>query len=501
MEARDKQRLLALLKEKERREKYDKFHTCYFQDYYVNERGIDVSRHLYPKHLEFFNATNEAREIALIGPNRIGKTDAGSYAVTVWATKDYPEWWTGKRFPDHQQLEILIVGKTNEQVRTTTQPKLLGSLFDVGSGMIPKDSIHESPTRKPGVPGSVQDVYVKDKFGIVNHIQFMSGDVSDQVIMGRELHVVWFDEDCLNPDFYDEALMRTMTTQGIVFNTFTPLEGLHPVLLKFMPNGKFPEDGIVRDAEGNDAGKRTIRCGWSHIPHLPQEWKDDMKKRYTGAQLLSRTEGLPSIGSGHIYPIPEKDIVVEPFPIPQHWPRAYGMDFGWHETAAVWVAKDPNTNVLYVYAEYHKGHVIPFIHAEAIKQRGSWITGASDPAAGHTRDDGTTLFNEYSGLGLILYPAMNGIDTGIARLQMGFESGRIKIMSHCTHLLDEYRVYRYGEDGKPQKDQDDHELDALRYVEGMFDMVAMSELHQLAKEHADSRTNLTADTRNSWTGY
>lgn len=37
-------------------------------------------------------------------------------------------------------------------------------------------------------------------------------------------------------------LMRTMTTDGACFLTFTPLNGLTALVLEFLPGGKLPED-------------------------------------------------------------------------------------------------------------------------------------------------------------------------------------------------------------------------------------------------------------------
>ena len=48
-----------------------------------------------------------------------------------------------------------------------------------------------------------------------------------------------------------------------------------------------------------------------------------------------------SAGSGQhlaVYPVPESDLIVQPFKIPAHWPRAYGLDVGWRGTAAIWGA-------------------------------------------------------------------------------------------------------------------------------------------------------------------
>lgn len=217
----EKERFLELIRQKHDKEQYDKFHTYFFQDEKINEDGADISRKMYPKHTTFIAKGAEYRERAFIAPNRVGKSYTGGYEIAAHIRKDYPAWWKGKRFPKNKTLSILVIGKTNQAMVGTTQKLLVGTTFDVGSGMIPKEAI-KSMSKKPNCPGAIQDVYVEDKYGCVNHIQFLSSDVDDDVIMGREIDVVWFDEECLNDKLYNEALMRTMTTNGIVFTTFTP---------------------------------------------------------------------------------------------------------------------------------------------------------------------------------------------------------------------------------------------------------------------------------------
>ena len=50
--------------------------------------------------------------------------------------------------------------------------------------------------------------------------------------------------------------------------------------------------------------------------------------------LSAVTEGVPSLGAGAIYPIPLDEVLVDPFPIPKHWRRAYGLDVGWNRCLA-----------------------------------------------------------------------------------------------------------------------------------------------------------------------
>ncbi|RMH42404.1 MAG: hypothetical protein D6688_10220, partial [Alphaproteobacteria bacterium] len=194
----------------------------------------------------------------------------------------------------------------------------------------------------------------------------------------------------------------------------------------------------------------------------------------------ARSRGVPALGRGAVYQIPESQIVVPPIPIPPYWPRCYGLDVGWRVTAAVWVARDPSDGVLYAYSEHYRAEAPPLIHAEAIRARGAWIPGLVDPASrGRSQADGRTLFNQYAssrdagGLGLKLATADNSVEAGIYRVATLLEQGRLKIFATLSHTLSEYRLYRRDDKGRIVK-ADDHCLDALRYAVVGFDRHAMT---------------------------
>ena len=71
--------------------------------------------------------------------------------------------------------------------------------------------------------------------------------------------------------------------------------------------------------------------------------------------------------------------------------------------------------------------------------------------------------NEYQDLGLSLVVGENAVEAGIHRVQGLMSTGRFKVFNTCLPLLAELRKYQRTEDGKIRK-QDDHLLDALRYV-------------------------------------
>ena len=117
-----------------------------------------------------------------------------------------------------------------------------------------------------------------------------------------------------------------MTTGGFVFLTFTPLRGLTPLVLDFLPGGRTPDA---------DNARHVTMMSWDDAPHLTLEAKAELEAAYPPHQRASRTKGVPMLGSGAIYPLAEEDIVCAPFDLPAHWPRSYGMDVGWNRTAVL----------------------------------------------------------------------------------------------------------------------------------------------------------------------
>ena len=189
-------------------------------------------RELYVKHCEFFALGSAHKERCLLGGNRSGKSVAGAYEVTLHLTGEYPHWWNGRRFD--KPIQALIAGDTAKTSRDILQQKMLGNPGDFGTGMIPADLILRTAP-KSGIPDAVETIHVKHVSGGTSICQINSYDQGREAFQGTERDVVWLDEEC--PDaVYTEALMRTMTTDGMVILTFTPLRGLTPLVMSFLPD-------------------------------------------------------------------------------------------------------------------------------------------------------------------------------------------------------------------------------------------------------------------------
>jgi phage terminase large subunit-like protein len=203
-----------------------------------------LRRDLYPKHLEFFAAGATYRERAFRAANRSGKSVAGSFELTCHLTGLYPAWWPGRRFPG--PIAAWAAGKTNETTRDIVQAKLLGAVSDEGNrkvcsgtGMIPGDKIG-ALTWKRGITDFVDTVNVRHVSGGWSVLGLKSCEQGRSAFEGTEREVIWYDEEP-PMDVYGEALIRTATTNGLVYLTFTPLLGRTDVVKSFMPSGDYKE--------------------------------------------------------------------------------------------------------------------------------------------------------------------------------------------------------------------------------------------------------------------
>lgn len=210
--------------------------------------------------------------------------------------------------------------------------------------------------------------------------------------------------------------------------------------------------------------KWCIQVTWDDVPHLDEKAKAELRAAIPPHQLEARERGMPVLGSGVIYPVPESAFVIDPIEIPAWWPKAYALDVGWNRTAALWGAWDRESDTVYVYSEHYRGQAEPSVHVDAIKARGDWIMGAIDPASsGANQVDGRKLIDIYQGLGLNLVKADNTVEAGIHAVYQRLSTGRIKIFKNCLNTLVEIRIYRRDEKGKVIKERD-HLMDCLRYL-------------------------------------
>ena len=449
------QRLLELLREKEYREKFNRM-------YYWG-------RTAYPWQKDLANATGEGAQILAMCANQIGKTTTGAYITACHLTGKYPKWWKGHKFS--RPIKAWACGISNETTRDILQFNLLGEPGDPsaqGSGFIPKECILET-TRKPQVPNAVQTVLVRHydpitgKENGVSRLDFKAYEQGESKFMGRPMDWIWLDEQ---PDdgIYTQCITRTVSTAGLMMMTFTPESGVNKTINQFM-NDLQP-------------GQCLIQATWDDAPHLDEERKKQLLAQYSPHEAKMRSRGIPVFGSGLVFPLPDDELMIEPFELPDHWPRIAGLDFGYdHPTAVIWLAWDRETDTSYLYHEYRERQLNAQQHAPAIKAAGAWIPVAW-PHDGmiHDKGSGTGLADQYRAQGVAMAvehfrnpptPEQKGkgdirIEPGINALLQAMTNGQFKVFSTCTRWFEEKGMY-HRDDGKIMALTDDL-MSATRYA-------------------------------------
>ena len=307
-----------------------------------------------------------------------------------------------------------------------------------------------------GTPEAVERIYVKHVTGGRSELTFKSYDSGVESFYGTKKDIIWLDEEA-EQKIYAECLLRTLATvpgevSGLMLLTFTPLAGVTELVKDFM---QAAEDGQ----------KKLITATWDDAPHLSSQAKAELYKSIPPHEREARTEGRPMLGSGAVYPVAEADVVISDFEIPDHFPRAYGMDVGWSKTAATWGAWDRDNDVAYITGEHYRGQAEPLIHADAIKARGSWIPGYIDPAAnGRSQVDGQQLMQIYLKLGLHIRNAENAREAGIYTVWTRLSTGKLKVFRSCRNWFDEFRIFCRDENGKIMNEQKFHLMASTRYL-------------------------------------
>lgn len=208
------------------------------------------------------------------------------------------------------------------------------------------------------------------------------------------------------------------------------------------------------------SSKYRVEAGWDDAPHLGAKEKRDMLDATPMHLRDARSKGIPSMGSGAIYPYSVESVRIEPFPIPPHFRQGFALDDGWNVTAVGFLALDPDHDILYLTGELYLKEHRPEQVAAFIKARGEWRPGVGDAAA-RTRD-GQQVIEIYQRFLPKLSLADKEVEAGIYDVSMRLAQGRLKIFTTCQNTLWEYQRYRRDDKGKVVK-KEDHAMDMLRY--------------------------------------
>lgn len=411
-------------------------------------------------------------------------------------TGRYPDWWEGAVFDS--KVAGWAAGVTSEVTRDSVQRVLCGRTNEIGTGAIPKDAIKDR-SMKRGVADAIDTLVIK--WGGGGDIQagesllgFKSYDQGREKFQAETLDFVWFDEE--PPlDIYTEGLTRTNATEGIVYTTFTPLMGMTGVVKRF----------LIDKVKGTHVTTMTIY----DAEHYTDEKRQMIINSYPAHEREARSKGIPTLGSGKIFPVEESQIKEQSFAIPSHWPRICGIDFGWdHPTALVWIAWDRDTDTIHIYDAYRSREETPIIHAAAYKARGSWIpTAWPHDGLQHDKGSGEQLASIYKSHGVTMLknkathpPAQgeeegtggNSVEAGLMDMLERMQTGRLKVAEHLEDWFQEFRMY-HREKGKIVK-LDDDLISATRYAMMMIRFAKV----QTRKAQATVKSFQPLDAETGW---
>jgi hypothetical protein len=242
---------------------------------------------------------------------------------------------------------------------------------------------------------------------------------------------------------------------------------------------------------------------WDEVPHLDADSKRDLYNAYLPHEREARRKGIPTVGSGKIYPVEEAEFVINPIEIPPNWPRVYAVDPGWRFTAGVWAAYDEREDCVYIYGDYKVENKTPTeISAFLYRNAKGYIPGVIDPAAKglKMRKDGISFLREYQDMGLDLYLANNAVESGIFNVLNRLTTGRLKVFSTCQQWINEFRIYRRTGNGNVYKHNDDL-MDATRYLVMTGLQHAITRPDDDDDDRTDVRRMMKNRGKNPITGY
>jgi Terminase large subunit, T4likevirus-type, N-terminal/Terminase RNaseH-like domain len=429
----------------------------------------------YPVFEQFHQLGNDASIRLLLAANRIGKTYSCLAEFAMHATATYPDHWKGYRYKK-KNLTLWVGGITGFEAEDLSRRLFEGSSNDpafIHESLVTYGNRKERRYKIKNANGGITNIAIKTYGGREqqNELSTWKAAKVDCILLDEQPTMSVFSECCMrimdtSPDDHGMIIIAATCTKFTPFVlSFT--ERLERTEIeksghKVIDNQQIKiGSGEVRD------GKVFLLAGWEDAEHLNEDQKKNMLANMSPSEIEARTKGMPSIGSGMVYPVLEDLITCEPFKIPDYWAKSFALDFGWNPspTAAIFGAHDRDNDIVYYYAEYSATQLTPQHHAlELMKQGCDWMPGVYDPAGKiSNQKDGSKLVDLYFQSGICnLFPANNSKEEGVLTVLQRMMNGKLKIFTTLRKTLTELRMYSRDEDGIIIKGND-HFMDCMRY--------------------------------------
>lgn len=386
-----------------------------------------------------------AKERLILAANGPGKSYCMFAEVAMHATGIYPPWWEGFKVSTGG-FDIWVGSIDSDMQKKAPQPLLLGKNLqeELGTGWLPARTIKQIDKRQAAIKDVVERVTVRHESGRNVNIHFLTYEQGEKKWQSADPYIIAIDEE---PDehnveqkgIFSEILTRLVRSNGHFMCARTPLYGMTTIIEHFL--------------QSESPNVRHVTATWDDAPHMDEEARARALEGYPEHERETRSKGTVMMGEGGIFAAPEDSIITDPIPIPDHWARIKGIDFGLaHPAARASIAHDRDTDTIYVY-DVWRGHINRTSeHIEAINADGEdWIPVAW-PHDGEKRDpkSGEQLAQHYrKKCRLLGKSARYKNDTGgpqsqwkvVVDIQDREATGRFKVFRTCKPYLEERRSY------------------------------------------------------------
>jgi len=317
---------------------------------------------------KFFSS--RARNRYVFGSNRSGKSVSGvmeliacSQGIRPWLPKDHPDHIV--RLGDGTPMPVPNIGfHLVESLNTSGRMIFINKMKE----WLPKDW-GKVKTNNLGQPTSV-----KFKNGSVCYVY--SQQMNIDALEGPNGH--WFSCDEPPKETFWIAIKRGLVDfDGISWITATPLKASY-FMAELMTKANHDETGENHELISlSIQDNRKSRGGF-----LPDSAVDSFIADLPADEVEARVYGRPKHLAGAVYKEFQTapPYCVDPFTIPDNWPRIMCFDPAEQKPmAAVWIAISPD-NKWYVYRDLYDKNL------RTIKQVANWVKGAE---GWHQREDGS----------------------------------------------------------------------------------------------------------------
>lgn len=314
--------------------------------------------------------------------------------------------------------------------------------------------------------------------------------------------------------FCDEAVELSLDIYETLLTRLRGTAGTYRQIV-LATNPSYPQHWIKRRADGGNLTMLTSTH--RDNPHyanldgtLTDAGREYMGKlaKLTGVRAQRLREGRWTAAEGVIYEDFEETVhVVKPFPVPASWPLRLAIDWGYTNPAVVqWWREDPDGRLYLQREAYHTRVLVEDI---AKQVRAVMDANPDEPVpveivCDHDAEDRATLERH---LKMTTTPAKKTVSDGIQAVQSRLRAAgdgkpRLFIFRNATierdspladagkptSTADEFNGYTWavkpggagGLKEQPLK-ENDHGMDALRYLVAALDLVGASRVHSPAR--------------------